>query len=205
MDPYTFMMMGGMGHPGMCFPGHPGMGGMMMMQQGPAVVIPTAFGPMLVQQQPQQPVAVMTNHGLMILDGGGQRQIMGMSQQRHRPREERLAHGQTATLYHETADAGAVAIESSQRFRRGDDSGSAGSGIYFATSPGDCHRKAHNHGVVLQATVRLGNVKTVDHPESFTFTELDNSGYDSVKLTCYTGDEYVVYNYDQVTNIRRCG
>ena len=80
----------------------------------------------------------------------------------------------------------------------------AGSGIYFAISPSDTHHKAHKKGVILEARVRLGKVKEISPQgdKSITFTSLQRMGYDSVKLPRSGGTEYVVYNYDQVVNIR---
>ena len=57
------------------------------------------------------------------------------------------------------------------------------------------------------ADVRVGNVahKTVDECSgNETFTELRKAGYDSVRIHgLRTGEEIVVYNYDQVLNVRR--
>ena len=122
----------------------------------------------------------------------------------HQSRDDRLANGPTRTLYHQTDAASATAIQDSQKFKRGSD-GSAGGGIYFAESASATNAKAHNHGVVLAATVQLGRIKTMSHPDSgITFSSLNSEGFDSVRVTCFnSGDEFVVYNYDQVSNIRR--
>ena len=117
-------------------------------------------------------------------------------------RSERLAQGPTRTLYHQTDRDAAKSIIDSQKMRRGS-VGSVGGGIYFALSVEDTERKATQKGVVLQATVRLGRTKTLaSRDSSITFTSLCGEGYDSVRLTVFNGDEYVVYNYDQVSDIR---
>ena len=55
------------------------------------------------------------------------------------------------------------------------------------------------------ATVKLGRVKRISPygDKSITFSNLLEEGYDSVHIPRGGGDEYVVYNWDQVTNIRR--
>ena len=107
-------------------------------------------------------------------------------------------------LYHATDEAAARAILSSQQMLRGG-SGAAGGGIYFATSPCDAQRKARTSGtVLLTARVALGRSKVLAHIEpNVTFTTLHREGYDSVQLTTFNGDEYVVYNWDQVHAIER--
>lgn len=112
--------------------------------------------------------------------------------------------GHARTLYHQTSPQAAEAILASGRMRRGD-AGLAGSGIYFAESPSETQQKAHQHGVVLQATVRLGRMKDVRSADSSaTFASLQQEGFDSVRILGRpSGTEYVVYNYDQVTDIRR--
>mmetsp|Transcript_14449 Transcript_14449/g.27070 ORF Transcript_14449/g.27070 Transcript_14449/m.27070 type:complete len:204 (+) Transcript_14449:62-673(+) len=113
------------------------------------------------------------------------------------------SHSSTMELYHETSPDCAEQILSSQRMRRGS-AGLAGGGIYFAESPQEARSKANSHGVLLRATVRVGNMKTVHRSTDETYTELQRQGYDSVKLLGRpSGTEYVVYNWDQVTNIRR--
>jgi hypothetical protein len=120
----------------------------------------------------------------------------------HQSRERRLADGETRTLYHQTSREAAVKIVASQQFHRGDPSCAVGSGIYFAVSVADTDRKARHTGTVLSASVRLGRVKTLSEAERTTFADLQREGYDCVRLTCFNGDEYVVYNWDQATDIR---
>ncbi len=83
--------------------------------------------------------------------------------------------------------------------------GLAGAGIYFATSPQATNRKAHHKGVILQAFVRLGRIKTVHfntNISTINYQNLLNEGYDSVKITgLASGIEYVIYNWDQAINI----
>ena len=58
---------------------------------------------------------------------------------------------------------------------------------------------------MLSAAVQIGNAKLMQRGQcdrSTTFSSLRHSGYDSVRITGGSGDEIVVYNYDQVANIR---
>ena len=116
-------------------------------------------------------------------------------------RASRLRDGGTATLFHNT-DADRKII-SEQRMVRGS-SGWAGGGIYFAGSENETLQKTQNKGRTLEARVKLGRVLvvTTSSVKDFSFTELQNMGFDSVKITgIRTGDEYVVYNGDQVGSI----
>jgi hypothetical protein len=109
-------------------------------------------------------------------------------------------------LFHQTTEERAKEILSSQSMHRGLE-GSAGGGIYFAGSEHATYGKAHHHGVILKAKVHLGRVLVLvgEAIRHMTFSELKRLGYDSVLVTgrFNTGDEYVVYNWDQVTDIRR--
>jgi len=106
------------------------------------------------------------------------------------------------TLYHQTSPAAAASIVASQTFFPGK-TGYAGGGIYFARSPQATERKALSKGVMLAATVLLGNPKTIfDYDPNITFDSLQKEGYDSVFLILPSGEEYVVYSGDQVRNIR---
>ena len=82
--------------------------------------------------------------------------------------------------------------------------GLAGGGIYFATSAAATGHKAHKSGVILCCKVLLGRVKTIapGGDGSITFRQLQQEGYDSVKIPRANGTEFVVYNSDQVVNIR---
>jgi len=53
---------------------------------------------------------------------------------------------------------------------------------------------------MVHARVRLGRVKTIspNGDAGITFKSLVEEGYDSVKILRTNGDEYVVYNYDQI-------
>jgi hypothetical protein len=117
-------------------------------------------------------------------------------------REHRLAQGATITLFHQTDQSCADAICSSQRMERGSD-GVAGGGIYFAASAEATHGKAHRRGVILSARVRLGRSLRLpaSGDGSLTFQQLLARGYDSVIIDRHGGTEYVVYNWDQVSNI----
>ena len=111
----------------------------------------------------------------------------------------------TKILYHQTDESSAQSIISSQRMYRGT-SGLAGGGIYFAETPSATDVKAHRRGVTLRAKVRVGREKVLgpDGDSSITYSSLVAQGYDSVLITGRSsGNEYVVYNWDQVTEIER--
>lgn len=107
------------------------------------------------------------------------------------------------TLYHTTSPENAEFILAYQEFRLGKSSSSFGPGIYFAVTPKDSKRKATHQGATLEATVDVGKALKDPCQRSFTWTELKAMGYDSVLNTKFRGDEYVVYNPSQVTNIRK--
>jgi len=109
-------------------------------------------------------------------------------------------------LYHQTDREHASLILSSGEFRRGDSSSMAGSGIYFAISKRDTDHKAKRTGVYLQARVMLGNTMRISSSgdRSITYSSLLAQGYDSVLIPRPGGDEYVVYNKDQVSDIQMC-
>jgi hypothetical protein len=117
-------------------------------------------------------------------------------------RDSRL-DGHVRDLYHQTDPDKAELILISQQMRRGS-TGLAGGGCYFAISESDTYHKAHNRGVVLKCTVKLGNVKRLgpQGDSSVTFGGLLRDGYDSVRIERSGGTEYVVYNWDQVEDIR---
>eukprot|EP01084_Bolivina_argentea_P251966 422814_1 len=117
-------------------------------------------------------------------------------------RQQRL-NSNIQTLYHATNTSAADSIIESQTMYRGKNDCLAGSGIYFAETAEDANRKAHHHGSILQADVKLGNQKTINSKDtSITHTKLLKQGKDSIKIK-RNGDEHVVYNYDQVTNIKK--
>lgn len=119
-----------------------------------------------------------------------------------RNRQERLKK-YVKTLYHQTSPEAAKAIIASQQFRLGA-SGYAGGGIYFTDDAETTNYKAHSKGVVIKADVLLGNAKTIyGKDESITFDKLLREGFDSIFLIRPTGAEYVVYNSDQVRNVRK--
>ena len=111
---------------------------------------------------------------------------------------------QKLTLYHQTDIQSADAILSSQKMRRGS-GGAVGGGIYFATTPQNTDQKAHHKGAILSARVTIRNSLVIANPTDLanhTHTKLKASGYDSVVIKCFNGDEYVVYNWSQVTDIK---
>lgn len=119
--------------------------------------------------------------------------------QRNNPRTQRLKNGEIKVLYHQTDQRSAESIRKSGKLLRGS-SGLAGGGIYFAESPKQTHAKAQKKGCMAICKVQLGNVKrlTSSGDGSMTFQKLQSEGYDSVVVARGGGDEYVVYNYDQV-------
>jgi len=83
--------------------------------------------------------------------------------------------------------------------------GLAGGGIYFATAPELTGHKAHKKGVILEATVALGKILTLDAAGDPTMTlqKLKSKEYDSVCIAraVSSGQEYVVYDPKQVLSI----
>ena len=104
------------------------------------------------------------------------------------------------TLFHQTCVDSAKKILASQRMVRGMD-GICGAGIYFADSVEATFPKAHKHGAVLAAKVKMGNTKLLNGPADVHFHSLLQEGFDSVTISSASGTEYVVYNFDQVYNI----
>ena len=121
-------------------------------------------------------------------------------------RQQRLKKGPTVIKYHNT-DAHRPIIKE-QKMKRGS-SGWVGGGIYWADTEAETLGKTQNKGRTLQAKVQLGRTLTVNQTTAdtnMTYTKLQKMGYDSVKLTGpSTGDEYVVYNSDQVSEIDYAG
>eukprot|EP01062_Namystynia_karyoxenos_P024642 TRINITY_DN19623_c0_g1_i1.p1 TRINITY_DN19623_c0_g1~~TRINITY_DN19623_c0_g1_i1.p1 ORF type:complete len:241 (+),score=60.80 TRINITY_DN19623_c0_g1_i1:76-723(+) len=112
----------------------------------------------------------------------------------------RLRDTNTMVLFHQTSEQSAAAIRQSGQMRRGG-GGLAGGGIYFALTPEDTAHKAHQKGVVLRCRVHLGRIKRLEaHGDpGITFSSLQREGFDSVCVPRHPGgNEYVVYNYDQV-------
>jgi hypothetical protein len=108
-----------------------------------------------------------------------------------------------AMLYHQTNRAAADSILRSQSFRPGKE-GFAGAGIYFCMNPEDTHGKAHEHGVVLEAKVLIGQSEniSVSNP-SMTREYLKSMKKDSVIiLGMRTGVECVIYDHSQIKDIR---
>ena len=117
-----------------------------------------------------------------------------------RDHETRIKNGRVMILYHQTHQEAAEKIRQSGRMLRGS-SGRAGGGIYFATTKAETAKKTHSKGCMIVASVCLGNVKTIPSTgdPSITFQSLTEEGFDSVLIPRSNGDEYVVYNSDQVT------
>jgi hypothetical protein len=108
-------------------------------------------------------------------------------------------------LYHQTDAETAEVILRTQRMKPGS-GGLAGGGIYFATTPELTGHKAHRHGVILEATVALGKIHTLEAAgdPNMTLQKLQSLGYDSVCIArpVSRGQEYVVYDPKQVLSIR---
>ena len=108
-------------------------------------------------------------------------------------------------LYHQTDAETAEIILRPQRMQPGS-SGLAGGGIYFATTPELTGHKAHKKGVILEATVALGRIYTLEAAgdPSMTLQKLKSLGYNSVCIAraVSSGHEYVVYDPKQVSAIQ---
>lgn len=113
-------------------------------------------------------------------------------------RTKRL-NGNVELLYHQTSKENAEKILREKKMMRGQ-TGLVGGGIYFCKSINLTHGKAHQKGHAVIANVKLGRVKTVSAAgdSTITFRSLLKKGYDSVRVSRSSGEEYVVYNYDQV-------
>jgi hypothetical protein len=112
--------------------------------------------------------------------------------------------GNYRRLYHITSADAATKIVKDQTFFRGKD-GWVGGGIYFAKSPKEAALKTLHKGVCLDAWVELGRMLEVStkRVRKYTNTELKKRGFNSVHLSgAKGGEEFVVYNYGQVTDIR---
>ena len=192
------------GYPGLYHPGQLGGGQIVMMGGG-------GGGGQIVMMDPMMggggggQLAVMDGQLVLIpgmLQGGGGQLVALEIDDDSRPSGGYEGH--TLTLYHQTDEAGARSILSEQKMLRGS-SGLAGGGIYFAESPSATEGKAHQHGVILRARVRVGRYMETSSPDSdMTYSRLRSMGYDSVKITGRrTGIEWVVYNHGQVDMISR--
>jgi hypothetical protein len=106
-------------------------------------------------------------------------------------------------LYHCTSEQNAQSIERGG-FRPGSQ-GIAGGGIYFAETPADAVRKAHNHGAVLKCRVKLGKILDVAYAgdSSLTSSEVKRLGCDSVRIPRY-GTEYDVQLFHQCIFVTLC-
>jgi len=120
--------------------------------------------------------------------------------------DEDMAKRYGTELFHQTDEETAEIILSSQEMKPGS-KGLAGGGIYFATSEELTGHKAHAHGVILRAYVHLGKILTLDADgdTKMTRNKLQRLGYDSVCIArkVSSGQEYVVYDSDQVRYIER--
>ena len=108
-------------------------------------------------------------------------------------------------LYHQTDVESAKIILQTQQMKPGN-GGVAGGGIYFATTPQLTGHKAHRRGVILEATVALGKIHTLEAAgdPNMTLQKLKSLGFDSVCIARQVsrGHEYVVYDPKQVLSIR---
>lgn len=140
------------------------------------------------------------------LRAGQQYTFVGKSKLKPKPKYveeyDQLDEGLTTTLYHQTSPGAARKIIASQRFCPGA-GGLAGGGIYFATSKNHTAHKAHQTGATLQATVRLGRVKQIGKSGNRALKR-PPAGYDSILVDRDNGQEYVVYDPSQVTDIEYC-
>ena len=123
-----------------------------------------------------------------------------------RRREESLATRGGMVLYHQTDEPTAEIILRTQEMKPGT-GGLAGPGIYFATSKELTGHKAHKRGVILEASVRIGKIHTLEGRGDMQMTgsKLRGMGCESVCIAreVSSGQEYVVYNSEQVLSIKR--
>ena len=131
-------------------------------------------------------------------------QQMAMQQQMLMQQQQQIALSGTK-LYHQTDFATANIIIQTQKMKPGS-GGLAGGGIYFATTPELTAHKAHKKGVILEATVALGRIHTLEAAGDPTMTlqKLNSLGYNSVCIAraVSSGHEYVVYDPKQVSAIQ---
>lgn len=114
-------------------------------------------------------------------------------------RKQRL-NSNIKVLYHQTSQSAAESIRKQNKMTRGT-AGLVGGGIYFTEQISETHPKAHNTGYIVIAKVKLGKVKNVSSSgdSTITYRSLLSQGYDSVHVKGRSnGDEFVVYNSDQV-------
>ena len=131
-------------------------------------------------------------------------QQMAMQQQMLMQQQQQLALSGTK-LYHQTDSFTANIIIQTQQMKPGS-GGLAGGGIYFATTPELTAHKAHKKGVILEATVALGRIHTLEAAgdPAMTLQKLNSLGYNSVCIAraVSSGHEYVVYDPKQVSAIQ---
>jgi hypothetical protein len=123
----------------------------------------------------------------------------------HHPTEHQHTRRNFLRLFLVTSHEAANSIVRTQRIYRSK-TGSVGGGIYFARSRHEAALKGHHHGQCLSADVELGRMLevSINHLNKYTYAELKKFGYDSVHLTGASGgEEFVVYNYSQVKNIKK--
>ncbi|CAD7923703.1 unnamed protein product [Amoebophrya sp. A120] len=119
-------------------------------------------------------------------------------------RRERMRNGEAVVLYHATTSEAASATRQWDMFYQGRDRGYGG-GLYFAKSIEDAKRQGALSKLssvqILRCTVNLGGVKYQNCEGKNTFWGLLKEGKDSVCLTHMDGDEYIVFNYDQIVDV----
>ena len=118
-----------------------------------------------------------------------------------------VGHGRQrrlATLYHQTSPEAAWQIITTQEMKPGT-GGFAGPGIYFAGYPTATGWKARQIGTILKCKVDLGRVQET----RFSWDWSDRTrwfawlwpNYDTIKVTCLNGNEFVVYEPRRVKKI----
>jgi len=119
-------------------------------------------------------------------------------------RKQHRAHGNppqhnVMRLYHATNKVGADGIIETGIMMRGQN-GSYGGAIYFSPSAQATKKRARECGYLVMADVYVGKTKVETNvaPDMY-FQRLNAMGYDSIRGSWnQEGDEYVVYNWDQV-------
>lgn len=101
-------------------------------------------------------------------------------------------------LFHQTSPIDWECIRVTGNMKRGDD-GWAEDGVYFAESPEATMAKANLKGVIIRASVKLGHYKEYEPGDRISSHFLAQHHFDSVFRHARSGNEWAVFNSDQVT------
>ena len=139
----------------------------------------------------------------LILEGDNKDKLLKINIENISKRRPLRVNSNIKTLYHQTDNTSAEIILKQQKMMRGY-AGVMGGGIYFALYPEDTNKKTHRKGVILEVEVCCGKMlKTDKFDKNMNYSKLKKLDYDSIYLTGFkSGPEIVVYNYDQINNIK---